>query len=209
MHTYGPTHTPIQGSADASDCCSVAHASGEHGRAFARFIAPSAVAALTLVAQEVAQATDQLLEEVSKEKGVIERQNTIAESEELRTNKLVREVEIQEKACHEELAKAQPLVISAIAALNTLNKQNLTELKSMASPPPDVAMVTGAVMVLLADPQKIPKDRSWSAAKRMMANVTQWLKDMESFDRDNIPQVWGSLLCAMWPSIPALLQGPS
>lgn len=50
-------------------------------------------------------------------------------------------------------------------ALNTLNKSNLTELKSFGSPPGVVTNVTAAVMVLLAQNGKIPKDRSWKAAK--------------------------------------------
>lgn len=50
-------------------------------------------------------------------------------------------------------------------ALNTLNKSNLTELKSFGSPPGVVTNVTAAVMVLLAQNGKIPKDRSWKAGK--------------------------------------------
>lgn len=49
--------------------------------------------------------------------------------------------------------------------MNTLNKANLTELKSFGSPPGAVTNVTAAVMVLLAPNGKIPKDRSWKAAK--------------------------------------------
>jgi len=46
-----------------------------------------------------------------------------------------------------------------------LNKSNLTELKSFGSPPSVVINVTAAVMVLLAQNGKIPKDRSWKAGK--------------------------------------------
>jgi len=46
-----------------------------------------------------------------------------------------------------------------------LNKSNLTELKSFGSPPGVVTNVTAAVMVLLAQNGKIPKDRSWKATK--------------------------------------------
>lgn len=49
--------------------------------------------------------------------------------------------------------------------MNTLNKSNLTELKSFGSPPGVVINVTAAVMVLLAQNGKIPKDRSWKAGK--------------------------------------------
>jgi len=49
----------------------------------------------------------------------------------------------------------------------------LTELKAFPKPPPAVVTVTAAVMVLLANKtKKIPKDRSWNAAKVMMGKVS-------------------------------------
>lgn len=74
--------------------------------------------------------------------------------------------------CAADLAAAKPIVDAALAALNQLDKGSLTELKSMGKPPDDVVVVAAAVMVLMADPKKIPKDRSWASAKKMMANVT-------------------------------------
>ena len=51
-------------------------------------------------------------------------------------------------------------------------QNNLTELKSFGSPPPAVTNVVAAVMVLLAPGGKVPKDRSWKAAKSsIMAKV--------------------------------------
>ena len=90
--------------------------------------------------------------------------------------------------CAADLAAAKPIVDAALAALDALDKSSLTELKSMGKPPDGVDNVTAAVMVLMADPKKIPKDRSWASAKKMMANVTGWLKDLLSFDANNIPQ---------------------
>lgn len=37
--------------------------------------------------------------------------------------------------CEEDLVKAEPALLAAQEALNTLNKNNLTELKSFGSPP--------------------------------------------------------------------------
>lgn len=51
-------------------------------------------------------------------------------------------------------------------------QNNLTEMKSFSKPPTAVTSVTGAVMILLANKtKKIPKDRSWNAAKVMMSKV--------------------------------------
>ena len=72
--------------------------------------------------------------------------------------------------------------------MNTLNKANLTELKSFGKPPPAVVNVTAAVMVLLAPAVKIPKekDRSWNASKLMMSKVDQFLDSLINFDKENI-----------------------
>ena len=108
-------------------------------------------------------------EKVSKEKA-------IADKEKIKVNQITQEVSIKQRDCAEDLKKAEPALIAAQEALNTLNKSNLTELKSFGSPPPAVINVTAAVMVLLAHNGKIPKDRSWAKAKVMMSKVKHTLQ---------------------------------
>lgn len=50
----------------------------------------------------------------------------------------------------------------------------MTELKSFGSPPGAVVSVTAAVMCLTAPGGKVPKDKSWKAAKGMMAKVREF-----------------------------------
>lgn len=52
-------------------------------------------------------------------------------------------------------------------------QNNLTELKSFGAPPPAVTNVTAAVMCLLAPGGKVPKDKSWKAAKSSIMNKVQ------------------------------------
>lgn len=53
-----------------------------------------------------------------------------------------------------------------------------------------VTNVTAAVMVLLAPGGKIPKDRSWKAAKIVMAKVDTFLDSLINYDKENIhPEV--------------------
>lgn len=89
----------------------------------------------------------------------------IADEEEEKVAVIAEEVLKKQKDCEEDLIKAEPALVAAQEALNTLNKANLTELKSFGSPPGAVTNVTAAVMVLLAPGGKIPKDRSWKSAK--------------------------------------------
>lgn len=88
-----------------------------------------------------------------------------ADEEESKVAVIAEEVSKKQKDCEADLLKAEPALLAAQEALNTLNKANLTELKSFGSPPGAVTNVTAAVMVLLAPNGKVPKDRSWKAAK--------------------------------------------
>lgn len=92
-------------------------------------------------------------------------EKNLADEEEEKVALIAEEVSKKQKDCEEDLLKAEPALIAAQEALNTLNKANLTELKSFGSPPGVVTNVTAAVMVLLSPDGKIPKDRSWKSAK--------------------------------------------
>ncbi|GAB1599188.1 dynein beta chain, ciliary [Argonauta hians] len=119
-------------------------------------------------------------DKVSKEKG-------IADEEEKKVQKINEEVSKKAQDCEEDLTKAEPALIAAKKALDTLNKSNLTEMKSFGAPPSAVTNVTAAVMVLLAPGGKIPKDRSWKAAKAtIMSKVDTLLVQLKEYDKENI-----------------------
>ena len=90
--------------------------------------------------------------------------------------------------CEQDLKAAEPIIAEAEAALNSLDKNSLGELKSFGSPAADVVSVVGAVVVLTSPGGKIPKDLSWAAGKKMMGNVDQFLKSLIAFDKDNTPE---------------------
>lgn len=69
-----------------------------------------------------------------------------------------------------------------------LPQNNLTELKSFGSPPEAVVNVLAAVMVLMAPGGKIPKDKSWKAAKNTMAKVDAFLDALVNYNKENIPE---------------------
>lgn len=88
------------------------------------------------------------------------------------------------------MAKAQPLVQEALAALDTLDKASIAELKNLGKPPEDVQMVAICVLVLTANPRAIPnmKNRTWNECKKMMNQVDRFLSELRGFDVNNIPQ---------------------
>ncbi|KAF7252433.1 Dynein beta chain, ciliary [Varanus komodoensis] len=120
-------------------------------------------------------------EKVSKEKA-------IADAEEQKVAAIQAEVCRKQKECEADLMKAEPALVAATAALNTLNKDNLSELKAFANPPPAVINVMAAVMVLLANKGKVPKDRTWNTAKLFMGKVDEFLQALINYDKEHIPE---------------------
>lgn len=93
------------------------------------------------------------------------------------------------KICAADLKKAEPIMLKAVAALDTLDKKNLTELKAFTSPPEIVVQVCCAVSVLLTPKGKkvLPKaKRSWAECKKMMGTVDIFLQSLKNYDRKNI-----------------------
>ncbi|NWU90022.1 DYH9 protein, partial [Upupa epops] len=129
---------------------------------------------------------DKLIQVVGVETEKVSREKAIADEEEQKVALITQEVEQKQKDCEEDLAKAEPALTAAHDALNTLNKKNLTELRSFGSPPSAVSNVTAAVMVLMAPGGRIPKDRSWKAAKAAMARVDGFLDSLIKFDKEHI-----------------------
>lgn len=89
--------------------------------------------------------------------------------------------------CARDLEAAEPIIKEAEAALNSLDKASLGELKSFGNPAAEIVQVFSACMVLTAPGGKIPKDLSWNAGKASMKNVDSFLKSLLNFDKDNIP----------------------
>ncbi|MED6234546.1 hypothetical protein ATANTOWER_026276 [Ataeniobius toweri] len=98
------------------------------------------------------------------------------------------EIAVKRKDCETDLTKAEPSLTAALEALNTLNKVNLTELKAFPNPPAAVTNVAAAVMVLLAPHGRVPKDRSWKAARAFMGKVDDFLHALVSYDKEHIPE---------------------
>ena len=144
-----------------------------------------------LAAQEVElkqknEDADQLIEKVGVEQEKVGKEKAIADAEEKKVAKINEDVSKKAKDCERDLAKAEPALKAAGEALNTLNKANLTELKSFGKPPPIVVNVVAAVMVLSCQPTKIPKDRNWLTGKNFMGKVDQFLDSLVNFDKENI-----------------------
>lgn len=126
---------------------------------------------------------------VGRETNIVTTEKAAAAIEEQKVAVTAEEVAKIKEICRVELVKAEPALLAAYAALNTLNKANLTELKTFTSPPPDVANVISAVYIMWEGCRtgKIPKDRSWKACKaNMMSDAAKFLDGLMTLNKENL-----------------------
>ena len=96
--------------------------------------------------------------------------------------------------CEADLAEAMPILQKAIKALNTLSKNDITEVKSMKTPPAGVLITMEAVCLMMSvkparsrdDKGKVQYDY-WEPAKKDLLGDSKFLKRLIDYDKDNIP----------------------
>lgn len=86
--------------------------------------------------------------------------------------------EIQAEA-QVELDKALPILEDAERALDSLDKKDITEVRSFTKPPAAVQMVMEAVCIMLGEKP------DWDASKRLLGRVS-FMQDLKDYDKDNI-----------------------
>ena len=143
-----------------------------------------------------------IAEVVSKEKAIVEVETAKAQVQARDVAKIQFEVGEKQRSTEADLSKAEPMVEAAMAALNTLDKKDLGEAKTMAKPPSGVDDVFAATMILLASvhPNVIiqkngkVKDRSWDACKKQLLgsipDYIDYLKGIKTgVDNNTIPKL--------------------
>ena len=136
-----------------------------------------------------------IAETVQKEKAVVEAENEKAMIEAQKVAAIQTEVAAQQASCAKDLEQAEPALMRAMAALDSLDKRDLGNCKTMSKPPPGVDDIFGAVMILLAgiNPNIIvqksgkvrEKERTWDAAKKaLLGNVNGFLDELKGFKQN-------------------------
>lgn len=97
--------------------------------------------------------------------------------------------------CEGDLAEALPLLNAALAALDTLKKNDIDLVKSMKNPPDGVKLVMEALCIMKdIKPDKVPDPSGsgktladyWKPSQRMLGDP-QFLNSLRTFDKDSIP----------------------
>jgi dynein heavy chain len=144
---------------------------------------------------ETSKLTDEKLKKVNVEKGEAD---IVAEKvgvEEAEAQKIADEVSAIKEDCENELNKALPILEAAEKALQCIKPQDISYIRKLGTPPPDVRLVLEAVCVLNgrkpirsldANTQKVVYDY-WEASKKMM-NEGGFLKSLLEYKKEEIEQ---------------------
>ncbi|EDQ84603.1 uncharacterized protein MONBRDRAFT_39235 [Monosiga brevicollis MX1] len=128
------------------------------------------------------EACAKLLDEITAASTEANAKKQLAEAKKVEIAEQSRTIEVEKKDAVEALEVALPALEEAKMALKDLDKNDVTEIRSFAKPPPAVQTVCECIVVM-----KDGKDISWKAAKGMMADP-QFLSSLMNMDVDAIKQ---------------------
>lgn len=137
--------------------------------------------------------TEALLRSIEVQKKEADEANAIIHEEEIVAEKSAAEARAMKADCEADLNKILPVLAEATAALETLNKNDITEIKSLKSPPQGVKLVMEAICILkgvkptLENNGGIKTLNYWDNAKKMLGDF-KFLQTLLEYDKDNIPQ---------------------
>ncbi|KAK3274277.1 hypothetical protein CYMTET_17534, partial [Cymbomonas tetramitiformis] len=131
--------------------------------------------------EEKKRAADALVEQVGEEKEKVQAESELSVTEAANCEVKAKEVAEIEVECRKELEKAEPAVAAAELALDTLQKKDLVELKSLKKPPSSIDDVTAACLVLLSPSSGVVKNRMWPESQKMMNLPEKFLDTLKSF----------------------------
>ena len=139
------------------------------------------------IVKEKTEAAEVIMKDLEAQTKIADQERVAASADEEACAAIQRECERLQRECEEDFKACEPILEEAEQSLLTLDKKNLTELKSLPSPPPGVEDVLIGVMILTAK-GSIPKDLSWSSAKKVMANVDHFIKMLVNYDKESITE---------------------
>ena len=140
------------------------------------------------VVAEKTVATQAMLERIGQETLIVNEQKALADIENEKANVERAAATKVQQECDTELEKAEPLVAEALAALDSLDKDSISELKGFQNPPSSIPEVCGAVLTMISPEGKLARDVSFKASKKVMNDPTKFVDMLKEMDIDSIPR---------------------
>ena len=75
-----------------------------------------------------------------------------------------------------------PIYRSALAALDTLDKNGIVEMKAYNNPAEEIVLVSSAVCLMMG------KKENWDEGKKLMNNPNEFIQNLKDFNKDNIKE---------------------
>ncbi|KAG7265791.1 LOW QUALITY PROTEIN: hypothetical protein CRUP_036669 [Coryphaenoides rupestris] len=133
-----------------------------------------------VVLAEKSTACETLLQEISTNTIVAEEKKVLAEDKAKEIEEQNKVIAVEKMDAESSLAEALPALEAARAALQDLEKSDVTEIRSFAKPPKQVQVVCECILVMRGH-----KEVSWKAAKGMMSE-SNFLRSLMEMDCDAI-----------------------
>ncbi|KAJ9457151.1 Dynein beta chain [Diplonema papillatum] len=129
---------------------------------------------------------DELAHRLQQETAFAAAEHAKAAAEEEKAAEMQRLVTEKAAEMDADLAAAEPLLHAAQAALDSVGKTSLAELRAVKTPPIEVQNVLSAILVLLSAPQGKLRDKSWPAAQKCLQRPDVFLQSLASFKKDAV-----------------------
>jgi dynein heavy chain len=145
--------------------------------------------------KKTSEETSEMLVKIEKESKEVDAARQVIQADEAAATKKADEAGAIKSECENDLAQALPLMNSALAALDTLKKQDIDLVKSMKNPPDGVKLVMEAVCVMKdLKPERIPDPSGsgkmifdyWKTSMKMLGDP-KFLESLKTYDKDTIP----------------------
>ena len=134
--------------------------------------------------EEMTLSVNDVLDRISAESAIADKEREAASGDEAIFSQITAQATRFRAECDVELRATEPIFEEADSAIQLVEKKGIAELKSLTTAPAGVEDVMASVMVLLN--KQIPKDLSFAAAKKMMANPENFLKLLHAFDKQKV-----------------------
>ncbi|KAG3108336.1 Dynein heavy chain 6, axonemal [Phytophthora idaei] len=126
------------------------------------------------------QEAEELLHQVAIDQTEAEQVAQRVRADEAVVKQQQREVSACQVDAQSDLDQALPALNAAVAALDSLDKKDISEVKGFVKPPQAVQVVMEAVCIMLGE------KADWDNSKRILSRST-FMAELKEYDKDNIP----------------------
>eukprot|EP00003_Mantamonas_plastica_P009854 TRINITY_DN1922_c0_g1_i3.p1 TRINITY_DN1922_c0_g1~~TRINITY_DN1922_c0_g1_i3.p1 ORF type:complete len:2408 (+),score=832.24 TRINITY_DN1922_c0_g1_i3:887-8110(+) len=136
--------------------------------------------------------TVQLMEKLEKQQMEADEAKAIVERDEQEAHEEAQKAAVIRDECSANLAEAEPLLAEALESLKNLTKDNITEVRALRNPPPQVKFTMEAVCILMGlKPDRVRTPRGiqneyWSVSLKLLADQ-DFRSKLIDYDKENIP----------------------